>query len=70
MSLLNYKCELENELKVKNENLHTDVFENSETVFDDSIQSYNLGIEHLLDIQCDDIMAKIKRSSKLYKRDK
>jgi len=67
---LNYKCELDNELRNRSECENIDLLETDETVFDDSIRSYNLGIDHLLNILCDDIMSKVKRVAKEYKRDK
>ncbi|XP_025419598.1 RAD50-interacting protein 1 isoform X2 [Sipha flava] len=70
LSLLNYKCELEIEVRTRSESERTDVLETAETVFDDSIRSYNLSIDNLLNIQCEDIMTEVKRSAKQYKRDK
>jgi hypothetical protein len=67
---LNYKCELEIEVRTRSESERTDVLETAETVFDDSIRSYNLSIDNLLNIQCEDIMTEVKRSAKQYKRDK
>lgn len=70
MSLLSYKCELDNEVRTRSECEHTVLLETAETVFDETIKSYKLEIEHLLKNLCDDIMIKVKRSAKEYKRDK
>ncbi|VVC45233.1 Hypothetical protein CINCED_3A025352 [Cinara cedri] len=64
LSLLNYKCELQNEYKSP-----TELLETTETVFDDTIKSYDLEINILLNYLCDDIMNKIKRHGKQYKKD-
>jgi len=65
---LNYKCELENELRVKNGNsLELAIVE---TVFDDTIHLYQLSVDNLLNTLCDNIMTNIKKYLKSYKRDK
>ncbi|XP_022164709.1 RAD50-interacting protein 1 [Myzus persicae] len=70
LSLLNYKCELENEVRSRSESEFTEVLETADTVFDDSIRLYNLGIDHLLNCLTENIMTKIKYISKQYKRDR
>lgn len=70
MLLLSHKCELEIEVRTRSESERTDVLETAETVFDDSIRSYNSGMDNLLNILCEDVMTKVKRSAKQYKRDK
>lgn len=67
---MNHKCELENEVRNRSECENTELLETAETVFDDSIQLYNLGIDLLLNKECDNIMTKVKRCAKEYKRDK
>lgn len=61
---------MENEVRSRSESEHIEILETSETVFDDIIKLYNLGMDHLLNVLCDDIMTKVKRSAKQYKRDK
>lgn len=65
-----HKCELENEVRSRSESENTELLETAETVFDETIKSYNLGIDHLLNKECDNIMTKVKRCAKEYKRDK
>ncbi|XP_060856696.1 RAD50-interacting protein 1 [Metopolophium dirhodum] len=70
LSLLNYKCELENEVRSRSESEFTEVLETADTVFDDSIRLYNLGIDSLLNCLTENIMTKVKYISKQYKRDR
>lgn len=60
---MNYKCELSKSTSIT-------MNENEETVFDYSINLYNLRMNQLINILCDNIMVKIKLNSKPYKRDK
>lgn len=61
---------MENEVKRRSESESTVMIETSDTVFDDTIKLYNSGIDRLLNSLCDNIMTKVKRSAKEYKRDK
>lgn len=61
---------MENEVRSRSECERTEVLETAETVFDDTIRMYNMGIDRLLDSLCEEIMANVKRCSKHYKRDK
>ncbi|XP_060843962.1 RAD50-interacting protein 1 [Rhopalosiphum padi] len=70
LSLLNYKCELENEVRSRSESEFIEILETADTVFDDSIRLYNLGIDRLLNCLTENIMTKVKYISKQYKRDK
>lgn len=70
LSLLNYKCELENEVRSRSESEFTEVLDTADTVFDDSIRLYNLGIDNLLNCLTENIMTKVKYISKQYKRDR
>lgn len=70
LSLLNYKCELENEVRSRSESEFTEILETTDTVFDDSIRLYNLGIDNLLNCLTENIMTKVKYISKQYKRDR
>jgi hypothetical protein len=67
---LNYKCELENEVRSRSESEFIEILETADTVFDDSIRLYNLGIDRLLNCLTENIMTKVKYISKQYKRDK
>lgn len=70
MSLLNYKCELDNEVRNRSECEFIEILEIADTVFDESIRSYNLEIDKLLNCLSENIMTKVKLISKQYKRDR
>lgn len=69
LSLLNHKCDLENKVRTRNDN-DPEFFQTEESVFDESIASYNSGIDKLSNSLCESILSKIKHNAKEYKRDK
>lgn len=60
---------MENEVRSRNEK-DPEFLETAETVFDESIVSYNSGIDQLSNYLCENILSKIKHNAKEYKRDK
>lgn len=61
---------MENEVRNRSESENTHILDTAETAFDDSISSFNVRIDQLLNRLCEIIMAKIKHDAKQYKRDK
>ncbi|XP_050438401.1 RAD50-interacting protein 1 isoform X2 [Adelges cooleyi] len=70
LALLNYKCELETEVRNRSESEHTEILENADTVFDETIRLYYVEIDSLLEELCGNVLIKVKRSAKNYKRDR
>lgn len=65
LSLLSYKCELQYKYKSP-----TILLDTAETVFDETIKSYDSEIIIFSNYLCDDAVNKIKRLGKQYKKDK
>lgn len=64
LSLLSYKCELQYQYTSP-----TILLDTAETVFDETIKSYDSEIDIFSNYFCEDTMTKVKRLGKQYKKD-